>query len=173
MAIKSRFYNEGDTVDYTPVSAGTAGDIVFQGSYAGQVVSQLDAGQKGALRIRGIITVNKDSGTFAAGQIIGWNTDGTDVGAATGGAATSTTASIDFVLGRCIEAASGGATTCKVDLNNPSNFPKQAITNSTTGTAATTLATWAGTNVSAAEIAAFNNNFASIFQILQKAGVVA
>jgi len=168
MAIKSRGWAEGDSIDYTPAAAGTAGDIVFNGSRAGQVVTQLAAGEKGALRVRGVIVVNKDSGTFTAGQNIGWNSTGTDVGGATGGAATSTVASMDFMLGRTIESATGGATTTKVALNE---YSKQLLTNSTAGTAATALATMTGTNLVAGERATIDNNFATIWTILHKAGI--
>jgi predicted RecA/RadA family phage recombinase len=166
MAVKARFYSDGDVIDYTPSSAGTAGDIVSYGSLAGMLVTTLAASEAGALRVKGIIDVNKDSGTFAVGDPIYWDNDGTDVGAATGGAATKTQASGDFALGRCLVAAGGAATVAKVALNAP---PIALLTNSSTGTIATSLVqiTGGGTNYSL-----IDNNFASIYSALKKAGIV-
>jgi predicted RecA/RadA family phage recombinase len=165
---KARFYQAGDCVDYTPSTAKSAGDVIFgaSGSRAGVVVDDIAANEQGALRIRGNFAFRKDSGTFAVAALIGWDSDGTGVDGVTGGAATSTAASIDFVLGRCIEAASGGATEVKVGLNE---FAALGITNSTAGTASTTLLnqTGGGTNYSI-----IDNNFATIFTILQKFGMV-
>lgn len=166
MAIKARFYSDGDVVDFTATSAGTAGDIVQNGSLAGMLVTTLAAGEQGAIRVKGIIDVNKDSGTFVNSDPVYWDNDGTDVGGATGGAATKTIGSGDFFLGRCVAAAAGNATTAKVALNQKAFF---ALTNSTGGTAATSLAamTGGGTNYST-----IDNNFATIWTTLKKIGAV-
>ena len=165
-AVKARFYSDGDIIDYTLTSAGTAGDPVFNGSLAGILQATGATGDLGSIRVKGLITVNKDSGTFAAGDNIGWNATGTDVGANTGGAATKTVASMNFMLGRCLAAAAGNATTAKVQLNA---FAAEAFTNSSTGTSAASLVaiTGGGTNYGL-----IDNNFASVWTILKKNGLV-
>lgn len=166
MAVKARFYSDGDIIDYTLTSAGTAGDPVFNGSLAGILQATGATGDLGSIRVKGVIQVNKDSGTFAAGDNIGWNTTGTDVGGNTGGAATKTTASMNFMLGRCLAAAAGNATTAKVQLNQ---FAAEGLTNSSAGTAATSLVQITGGGTNYGKI---DDNFATIWTVLKKNGLV-
>jgi len=160
------FVSEGDNVDYTAGSALEAGDVLEASGQAGVLVTDLASGALGALRIKGIVNVQKDNSAITDGLQVGWDIDGTTVNGATGGALTATVASMDFVVGRAIEAAGTAVADCQVALNE---VGAQAITNSTGGTAATTLAaleaTYTQTTVA--------NAFASIYAILEKAGIVA
>lgn len=172
MAVKARFYQEGDCINYTPSSAGTAGEVLTYGSLVGILVDTVAANVPTAIRIRGVVDVKKNSGTYSIGVPIYWDADGTDVDGNTGGCASSTYASGDPVMGVCGSAYRGNDTSCLVHLNV---FPRQGITNSTAGTASTTLKNLsaAGTTLSAGEEAIIDDNFASIFKILKNAGIVA
>ncbi len=68
------FHSDGNLIDYTPAGAKAAGDIVFVGTLCGQVVSDIEANQKGALRVEGVVQVAKASATvLAAGAAVHWN----------------------------------------------------------------------------------------------------
>ena len=91
------YHSTGALIDYTPSSAASAGDVVFVGSMAGQVVTDIDASQKGALRVDGVVRVAKQSATvFVAGDPVHWD-------------AGNARASITAVSGLMGAAVGGGA----------------------------------------------------------------
>lgn len=169
MAVKSTLYQDDpNIVDYTPVSATTAGAIVESSGKAGQVTSDLAAGEKGAIRIKGIIKVNKTHPAIADGVNIYWDNDGTDVGVITGGAATATSTSGDFLLGRSLAAAGTNVTQVIVALNE--SVPVSIVdlnegTYSGTMPAACTAGTYDETIA--------ENAIETTLEVLRKAGVIA
>lgn len=166
---KSKFVQEGLNIDYTATAAAvSAGDIVEQSGQAGQIVSDLARYAVGSMRISGVVDVQKDASAITDGLMVGWDADGTTVNGATTGALTGTLASMDFVVGRALEAAGTDVADCKVSLNS---IAPQALTNSTAGTAGTALATATGTDL-AAVIIVQNNNMATLFGILERAGLI-
>lgn len=60
---KSSFVKDGDLLDYIPGAAAQAGDLVYRGAIAGQVVCSVAAGERGALRVSGVVRVPKASAT--------------------------------------------------------------------------------------------------------------
>lgn len=165
---KSLYVQDGNNVDYTPAAAATAGAIVQQNGLAGQVVADLTAGELGALRVVGIVDVQKDATAITDGLQVGWDNDGTDVNGATGGALTSTVASMDFVVGIAQEAAGTAVADCKVALNTAPLIAEVTIANNTAGTVAAALAALEGTYVQATVA----NNFATLFSVLQTSGLI-
>lgn len=64
----------GNYIDYVPSSAKSAGDVVQLNGIIGVVVTDLEAGQLGALQVEGIVSVAKDTSTaFAAGEAVFWD----------------------------------------------------------------------------------------------------
>jgi predicted RecA/RadA family phage recombinase len=70
----STYVGTGNLIDYTPAGAVSAGDIVVATELIGQVVSDLAAGQKGALRVEGAIRAPKlSSDVTAIGTKLYWD----------------------------------------------------------------------------------------------------
>lgn len=105
---ESTYHSEGVLIDYTPGTAKAAGDIEFHGDIAGQVVTDLAANEKGALRIEGVVSLTKASGTvFAAGAVVHWdNTNELAVASET-----------DGIVGRAVGGGADGQTYVLVKLN--------------------------------------------------------
>lgn len=98
----------GDLIDYTPETAKSAGDIVVQSNLVGQVVSDLAANEKGALRIEGVITAPKlSTDVVAIGNTLYWDA---------GNSRCTTTASTHKIIGKAVSVAGNGATTVDVKL---------------------------------------------------------
>lgn len=104
----TRFIQEGNFVDYAPVAAAKAGDLFWIGTLAGQLATDTEAGKTGALRIEGIIEMDKASATvFAPGAAVHYNA--TTKLAQTGVA--------DGLVGVCAADAPSGTTVVRVKLN--------------------------------------------------------
>ncbi len=94
-----RAQSEGDQIDYTPVAAVYAGDIVLVGTVPLLADVDIAAAAKGALSCEGVWQVPKDTSTFSAGDAVYWNPTGSPVtGTVSTGAATST-ASGAYLMG--------------------------------------------------------------------------
>lgn len=103
----------GDSLDYTPVAAVTAGEVLhLPDGRAAYAPTAIAAGVKGALQVAGICTVTKTASVvMLEGQPVYWDSSA--------GSATYTPASDeDFFLGTLVYADAASAdTTCKVALN--------------------------------------------------------
>ncbi|WP_063607925.1 DUF2190 family protein [Zavarzinella formosa] len=117
------FYQDGDSIDYTPVSAVRSGDVVLVGTVP--MISPLDiaAGVTGALRCDGAFRVPKNSDAFTAGDAVYWDADGTPVtGTALSGAAGAS-AALGYQMGFAIaDAASGDSYVIVRLLGQKSSF---------------------------------------------------
>jgi len=113
MAVPSSRLCYGDcvTIDYTPGSAVTAGDVVVQTDLIGVAPSDIAASALGSLQIvgpGGVWIFPKSSGTGTAltvGTVVYWNA---------GSSVATSTASTNKVLGKVAEAASTSDTSVKV-----------------------------------------------------------
>lgn len=84
-------WSEEGTIDYTPVAAVIAGQVVEIGTVPMVAVSDIAANTLGALSYSGIKKVPKATGALTAGDAIYWDADGSPVtGDASSGAATGT-----------------------------------------------------------------------------------
>ena len=104
----STYRHTGDMIDYTPGSNVSAGDIVVQSELVGQVVADTLSGDKGALRVTGVINVPKlSTDVVAIGDVLYWDA---------GNTRATTTASTHNIIGKAVEAAGSGVTDVDVML---------------------------------------------------------
>jgi len=104
------YVQTGEMIDYTPGSAVTGGDVVVIGSIVAIAKRDIAANALGAVAIKGVFRVAKDTGSasaIAAGAKLYWD--------AINEVAT-TTAGSNKVLGYAVAAATAAAATVDVDL---------------------------------------------------------
>lgn len=103
----------GKTVDYTPGSAVTAGDVVVTDNRVGIALSDIAASTLGALAACGLFAIVKVTGAIADGADVFWDADGDPLGG-TAGSGAATTQPIGPYLGTVVGAAGATATTADV-----------------------------------------------------------
>lgn len=104
----AKFEDSGDTIDYTPVAAVTAGDVIVVGTIPAIAPCNIAASVPGVLKVGGKWKVPKDTSTFTQGDSVHWDTNGTPVtGDALSGAATSTTSGNNLMGMAAADAATG------------------------------------------------------------------
>ena len=70
------FVQDGNSIDYTPVAAVAAGDVVVQGDLVGVAKTPIAAGVLGALAVNGVFDFPKATGVgtaIAAGASVYWD----------------------------------------------------------------------------------------------------
>jgi predicted RecA/RadA family phage recombinase len=70
------FIQYGASIDYTPGSAVSAGDVVVQGDLIGVAKVPIPAGHAGALAVEGVFDFDKEADggvTFAVGSLAYWD----------------------------------------------------------------------------------------------------
>ena len=72
----AQFIHQGNSIDHTPASAMTAGDVIVQGDLIG--IAQIDcaADQLGALAVTGVFDIDKATGAstaIAVGTKVYWD----------------------------------------------------------------------------------------------------
>jgi len=88
------YKQSGDVINYTPVTAETAGDVVIIGEDIISVVAaDIEAGQLGAHYVKGVFEFDT-SDTFAAGDNAYWNSVSEEI----------TDTDTDVYAGRVVEA---------------------------------------------------------------------
>jgi len=104
----------GQTVDYTPGTAKSAGDVVVQGSLVGIVKHDIEANKPGALEVEGCFEFPKASGDggMAVGTLAYWD--------ATNSVATGTSSGNQYV-GKVETTAATGATSVRVQMESVAN----------------------------------------------------
>ena len=105
-----KFIHDGDSIDYTPATAVTAGDVIVQGELIGVAKRDIAANALGALTVRGVYDFPKATGAstaIAAGVNVYWN-------AGTG--LDTTTASGNKLLGKTVRAAADADALVRVRL---------------------------------------------------------
>lgn len=94
----ANYVQEGDQIDYTPVAAATAGDVIDCGTWVAIWLHDCDAGVMGHPAAQGVFDVNKYSGeAIAFGAKVYW-----DVATAT---ATGTIGYSEATMGLCVKDA--------------------------------------------------------------------
>jgi predicted RecA/RadA family phage recombinase len=110
------YYHKGDSIDYTPGSAVSCGDVVVIGTIPMIATADIAANTKGALAVSGVFKVPKASGSVTAGDAIYWDADGSpNTGDASSGAAT-TTATGNNLMGYAAASAGSSDTYVYVGL---------------------------------------------------------
>lgn len=115
-----QYYATGDSIDYTPSSAVTAGTPLEIGGQAAVPANDIAANVKDAVQVKGNFKVVQKAEAISAGAGVWWDADGDPVGGTAGsGAATATkqTGASDFFLGRCVETSVNTDATVKIELN--------------------------------------------------------
>jgi predicted RecA/RadA family phage recombinase len=103
------FVHDGNSVDYTPGSAVTAGAVVVQGELVGVAKVDIPAGTLGALAVAGVFDFPKATGSaITAGALCYWD--------ATNQRAT-TSSSGNKLIGKCVKAAADADTTVRVRMS--------------------------------------------------------
>ena len=107
------FVQEGNQVDYTPVAAVAAGDVVVKGDLVGVARTPIAAGVAGALAVHGVFDFPKATGAgtaIAAGASVYWD-------AADQQAKTDSESGANKLLGKTTAAAGDGDATVRARLS--------------------------------------------------------
>jgi predicted RecA/RadA family phage recombinase len=109
-------YAEGCSIDYTPGSAVTAGDVVVQNGLVGIATVDIAASALGSLAVEGLFKVPKTTAAWTAGLPVYWNATGSpDNGDASSGAANQL--GLGTLMGVAAIAAASGDDYGVVNLN--------------------------------------------------------
>jgi len=104
--MKAIFWQEGGSVDYTPGSAVSAGDVIVQGTMVAVAKVDIAANTLGALATRGIFKAQKAAVAFSGGGVaVYWDADGNPVGGTAGTGAATTTRTGNIFMGFAVAAA--------------------------------------------------------------------
>jgi len=113
---QANYVNSGEVIDYTPVAAKSAGDVVVQNGYAGVAPVDLPADVLGSLRVGGAHDFVKVTGAISAGNAVYWDADADPVSGTAGTGAATTTSSGNTFLGWATEAAGSSDTRVRVQM---------------------------------------------------------
>lgn len=109
----AQFVHDGRSIDYTPSSAVTAGDVVVQGDLVGVAKLDIAADALGALAVDGVFDFPKATGggsAIAAGAIVYWDVADSE-------AKTDDETGANKLLGKTVAAAADADTTVRVRLD--------------------------------------------------------
>jgi len=109
----ARFIHDGKSIDYTPSSAVTAGDVIVQGELVGVAKQDIAANTLGALAIEGVFDFPKPTGAgtdAAVGTLMYWD-------AADGNAQETADTGTNKLIGKLVKACSTTDTTCRIKLS--------------------------------------------------------
>ncbi len=104
------FIHDGNSVDYTPGSAVTAGQVVVQGELVGVAKVDIPANALGALAVVGVFDFPKATGVgtaISAGANCYWNA---------GAQQATTTATGNKLIGKCARAAVDADTMVRIRM---------------------------------------------------------
>ena len=104
---------EGTTVDYTPGSAVSLGDVIVQNTLVGVALHDIASGEKGALAVEGIFDFTKTAGSgeaIAAGKAVYWDV-------ADGVAKEDDESGANMLIGKTVAATVDADTLVRVKLN--------------------------------------------------------
>lgn len=111
------YYAEGKVIDYTPVAAVAAGEVVLIDTVPCIAPVAIAAGEKGVLAVSGIWQVPQAAEIITAGDAVYWDANGDPYGGTAGSGAATETATGNTCLGKCVETTTATDTYCKVLLN--------------------------------------------------------
>ena len=114
---QATFVQEGHSIDYTPGSNVSAGQVIVLGSVS-LAIAKLDiaANALGALATGGVFDGVKATGAINFGDPVYWDVDGDPVGGTAGTGALTTTATANLYAGRAVKAALSGDATVRFEL---------------------------------------------------------
>ncbi len=107
------FIHDGNSIDYTPGSAVTAGTVVVQGELVGIAKLDIAANTLGALAVAGVFDFPKATGAstaIAAGANCHWDV-------ADGQAKTDSESGANKLIGKCVRAAADTDATVRIRMS--------------------------------------------------------
>jgi predicted RecA/RadA family phage recombinase len=107
------FIHDGNSIDYTPGSAVSAGDVVVQGELVGVAKLPIAANALGALAVTGVFDLPKATGggtAIAAGANVYWDVGDTE-------AKEDSESGANKLIGKTVLAAADADATVRVRLN--------------------------------------------------------
>lgn len=107
----TRFVHDGASIDYTPGSTVTAGDVVVQGDLIGVAKRDIPANTLGALAVEGVFDFPKATG---GGTAIGV---GLNVYWSAGTGVATTTSAGNKLIGKTVRAAADADATVRARLS--------------------------------------------------------
>lgn len=116
---QATFVQGGGSIDYTPVSAVLAGQVVVQGSMIGVAKTPIAAGALGSLAVKGVFDVVKANEQQALGAALYWDADGNPYGGTAGTGCATTTAGGNTFIGFAQAAAGATDETVRVLWSGP------------------------------------------------------
>lgn len=118
MTIEANLIQEGDTIDWTPTAAVSAGEVLhLPDGRVGFSAVGIAAGEKRALQVGGIVELAKTASmVMLAGSRIFWDSS------ASKAHLLQATDTVDFFVGTCVEDAASAATTVKVAINREPQY---------------------------------------------------
>lgn len=110
MAATASFVQNGDSINHTPTSAVSAGDVVVVGNIIGVALEDIAANVQGSIKVSGVFTFPK-AATYpiVAGGTVYWD-------AASAQATWTTDSNTNQLLGKAVAAAAETDTTVIVRL---------------------------------------------------------
>ena len=124
---KARFVHDGNSVDYTPSQAITAGDVVIQGTLVGIAKLDIASSVLGALAVRGVFDVAKTAVAFTAGAAVYWDSGGDPVGGTAGTGAATTTRTGNTFMGFALAAAGQTDATVRTALRSVESTASEVL----------------------------------------------
>ena len=110
--------NGVEAVDYTPVSAVAAGQVVVQSRLVGIAKSPIAAGALGELAIAGVFDVDQNAEIIVAGAPVYWDADGDSVGGEAGEGAATATVTDNVFMGFALALTAAADSTVRVALQS-------------------------------------------------------
>lgn len=113
---QATYRQPGGTINYTPGSVVTAGDVVVQGARCCVAPNDIAADVLGALNTGGVYDVVKVTGVFAVNAALYWDADGDPLGGTAGTGCLTTVSTANTFFGFAVVAAAETDTTVRVVL---------------------------------------------------------
>lgn len=104
-ANKATLVQDAGSIDHTPASAVSAGDVVVIGDRVAIARTDIAANRQGSLSDCGVYDVVKKNGAISDGDDIYWDADGDPEGGTAGTGACSTDPSVGPLMGTAVKAA--------------------------------------------------------------------
>lgn len=106
--MKAVYVQLGDSIDYTPSAAVSAGDVVVFGTIIGIAKLDIAANTLGALAVDGVFSIAKGTGAITAGAAVYWDSTNKVI---------TTTSNNNTVAGVAVAAAASDSDTVLVLIN--------------------------------------------------------
>lgn len=90
--MSAKYWQRGETIDYTPTDDLTNGDVVDLATRIGVAGDDIAAGETGAVHVVGVFEIPKATGAVTVGQALYWDKAAENITTAAGSSPANTTA---------------------------------------------------------------------------------